>query len=176
MPLPSAAADLRALAWAASGAERFGQAQASLAITQPLTLRADAPSFLRQGDLVELAALIRNTSAVTQAVDLSLAGTGVALRDTPPTQQATIAPGAMARLAWMVQVEAADRAALELQPPVGQWPNAAPFSLSGRSCAAVAPTPAARRCRAAARVPRPAERPTRSTPPSCVLASLCACA
>src|SRR5262249_61971916 len=100
--LPNEAADLRALAWAAGGADRFAQAEAPLAVTQPLVLNIDAPPFLRQGDITELTALIQNTSAVFQRVSASLAATGAETRDTPSTRQIAIAPGTTVRLIWTV--------------------------------------------------------------------------
>ncbi|MFL5800768.1 MAG: Ig-like domain-containing protein, partial [Roseiflexaceae bacterium] len=122
--LPNEVADLRALAWAASGADRFGQAQATLAVTQALTLHIDAPPFLRQGDVVELAALIQNTSAVFQRVSVSLAVTGVEARGTPPTRQIAIAPGTTVRLAWTVLAGTANRAALSFSlDPAGGSPQ-----------------------------------------------------
>jgi uncharacterized protein YfaS (alpha-2-macroglobulin family) len=112
--LPDEAADLRALAWAASGADRFGQARATLAITRPLTLHIEAPPFLRQGDLVELVALVRNTSPVFQNAGVSLAVAGVEVRDTPLARQIAIAPGTSVRLTWAMHVGTSDRALLSL--------------------------------------------------------------
>ncbi len=98
--LPSEPADLLALVWAA-GADRFGQARSTLAVTRPLALRAELPPFFHAGDEAELAVSIRNTSPISQEVRATLAAGGVEpLSGTPLTQRITIAPGATARVAW----------------------------------------------------------------------------
>jgi uncharacterized protein YfaS (alpha-2-macroglobulin family) len=121
LQLPDEPADLQALAWAASGAERFGQADAGLAITRPLELELAAPDFFRTGDRVELAAFVRNTSSVTQAATLVLSAAGVEVPDTALSQRLQIAAGARMRIAWPAQVGTAPRAMLsfELRPDGG---------------------------------------------------------
>jgi len=103
--LPPTAVKLRALAWAASGADRFAVAQSSLAITQPLVLQVDAPPFLRAGDAVELAARIQNTRAISQELNIALTASGVTPQASVPlNQQLTLVPGETTRVAWPVLV------------------------------------------------------------------------
>jgi uncharacterized protein YfaS (alpha-2-macroglobulin family) len=114
--LPTAAVELRALAWAASGAERFGVTQSALAITQPLVLNVDAPPFLRAGDAVELAARIQNTRAVSQELTIDLTASGVTPQASAPlNRQLTLAPGETARVVWPVLVGDATQANLSFR-------------------------------------------------------------
>jgi uncharacterized protein YfaS (alpha-2-macroglobulin family) len=121
LKLPGERADLRARVWAAGGADRFGQASAAVVITEPLELEVDAPDFFRSADEVELAAMVRNTSAVTQEASVSLSADGLDTRAVPLTQRVVIAAGAGARVAWPALVGGAARAVLrfDVQTPGG---------------------------------------------------------
>jgi len=102
--LPRAPLDLRATAWAAS-VDRFGQAQSTLAITQPIGLRVVAPPLFRVGDQVELAAYVQNAGPSGQTVELNLAVAGLEIQPgSSPTQHVRMAPGTTTRLAWQARV------------------------------------------------------------------------
>jgi alpha-2-macroglobulin len=112
--LPTDPGELRALAWAAAGSNRFGQAAATLAVTRALDLRVEAPAYLRAGDEAELAALVRNTSEITQEADIALEAAGVTVRGASLARRVAVAPGATARVVWPVLAENAPRAALSV--------------------------------------------------------------
>jgi uncharacterized protein YfaS (alpha-2-macroglobulin family) len=118
--LPGDPGELRALAWVAAG-ERFGQAETTLAITRALELRLEAPDFLRAADEAMVAALIRNTSELTQATEVTLDAVGVTVRGAALTQRVAVAPGATARVVWPALAGAATRASLSvsLRPDAG---------------------------------------------------------
>jgi alpha-2-macroglobulin len=98
--LPDEPIDMRAIGWAAS-ADRFGQGQATLEMTQALTLSIEAPQRLRAGDQIDIGAEVRNTSTVSREVELSLSAAGVRLRDgVAPLRRLTLAAGERARAAW----------------------------------------------------------------------------
>jgi uncharacterized protein YfaS (alpha-2-macroglobulin family) len=120
--LPLEPGTLHALAWAAAGADRFGHAGATLAITRALELRLEAPAFLRAADEALIAGLIRNTSEITQAAEVALDAAGVTVRGAALAQRITIAPGATARVVWPALAGAATRATLSvsLRPDAGQ--------------------------------------------------------
>ncbi|MEP7187801.1 MAG: Ig-like domain-containing protein, partial [Roseiflexaceae bacterium] len=102
--LPREPTELRALAWAA-GTSSAGQATSTLLVTQPFTLKLEAPPRFRVGDQVELTARIQSTSPVTQTIQVSLTSTGVRLLDTLAlTQEQELAPGATARFTWRAEV------------------------------------------------------------------------
>nr|MDQ2995928.1 hypothetical protein [Chloroflexota bacterium] len=102
--LPREPTELRALAWAA-GTSSAGQTMSTLLVTQPFTLKLEAPPRFRVGDQVELTARIQSTSPVTQTIQVSLVSAGVRLLDaTTITQVQTFDPGATARFTWRAEV------------------------------------------------------------------------
>jgi hypothetical protein len=112
--LPDQPAELRASVWAA-GAHNAGQVQSTLSITRPFELRAEAPPRFRAGDVIELAARIRNTSPITREVQASLVSSGARLLDNAsPSLDTTLGPGAATRLSWRVEVLDQDRARLSI--------------------------------------------------------------
>lgn len=108
--LPDDPADLRVQAWAAS-ADRFGQAQATLAVTRPLALAIETPPGFRAGDEIEVAAGIRNTSPISREVEVSLSTAGLQTQASL-TQRAIVGPGQRARMVWPALV--LDKAAVSL--------------------------------------------------------------
>jgi hypothetical protein len=112
--LPREPGELRALAWAAAGDDRFGQAAATLAVTRALELRLEAPAFLRAGDEAAVVALVRNTSDVTQTAEVSLDAAGVIVRSAALTQHVAVAPRATGRVTWPTQAGDAPRASLNV--------------------------------------------------------------
>jgi hypothetical protein len=142
IPLPRAPAGLRAVAWAAS-VDRVGQADATLAITQPLGLRVVAPPIFRAGDLVELAAFVQNTTSITQPVGLAIAASGLQLQPgVAPRQRATVAPGATARVAWLARVLDASGVRVRISASAG--PGLAQESTIERAIIPAAPARAPR--------------------------------
>ena len=74
-------------------------------VTQPFTLQLAAPPRFRAGDQIELTARIQSTSPITQAIQASLAATGVRRLDAVAlTQARALASGTTARLAWRAEV------------------------------------------------------------------------
>jgi hypothetical protein len=119
--LPPEPGELRALVWAAAGADRFGQAAATLALTRALELRLEAPAFLRAGDEAALVALVRNTSDITQTAEVALDAGGATVRGAALTQRVAVAPGATAQVVWPALAGDAPRASLNvsLRPDAG---------------------------------------------------------
>jgi uncharacterized protein YfaS (alpha-2-macroglobulin family) len=100
--------------------------QTTLTVTQPLTLRAETPLFLRAGDEVELAALVHNTSVISQQASVSLSVDGVTVRGAPLQHSIAIAPRAVVRVVWPVLVSDASQAALNFSlEPAGGPPQRA---------------------------------------------------
>jgi uncharacterized protein YfaS (alpha-2-macroglobulin family) len=113
LPLPDEPAELQALLWASSGAARFGQASASLIMTQPLELDIGTPDFFRVGDQVELAAFVANTSSVTQSAVVELSATDLQVTNASRSRSIEVAAGARVRVAWNVRVGTAARAVMK---------------------------------------------------------------
>jgi uncharacterized protein YfaS (alpha-2-macroglobulin family) len=119
--LPPEPGELRALAWVAGGADRFGQATTTLAITRALELRLEAPAFLRAADEALVIGLVRNTTDITQTAELALDAAGLSVRGAALSQRVAVAPRATTRVAWPALVSAAAQAALSisLRPDAG---------------------------------------------------------
>jgi uncharacterized protein YfaS (alpha-2-macroglobulin family) len=104
LQLPRSPINLRANAWAASD-DRFGQAQSTLAVTQPIGLRVAAPPVFRAGDQAELTAYVANAGPANQMVEIDLAVAGLELQPgDSPTQHIQVAAGTTTRLAWQARV------------------------------------------------------------------------
>jgi uncharacterized protein YfaS (alpha-2-macroglobulin family) len=117
--LPRTPIDLRATAWAASD-DRFGQAQSTLAVTQPIGLRVVAPPVFRTGDRAELTAYVENAGPADQIVEIDLAIAGLELQPgDSPTQRIQAAAGTTTRLAWQARVLDAASARLSITASAG---------------------------------------------------------
>lgn len=96
--LPPDAGALEVTAWAAA-AERFGQAHRTLELSRTLDLRLSAPARIRQGDSFEVSAVLRNTTSVTQAVELAPAARGAQL-GSASAQRIELGPDEQSVVRW----------------------------------------------------------------------------
>lgn len=111
IPLPSDPATWRVQVYAARGADRFGQASAVLTARAPLELQPQVPPFLRAGDRIEAALVVRNTTSLTQEVRATLTVSGASLEaNVPATRNQQLPPGAVQRFVWPMYASTVDSA------------------------------------------------------------------
>lgn len=88
---------------AISGDTLVGEATQELLSTQPLLLRPALPRFVRAGDALELRLLVRNGTADTREVDVTLEATGIAVRDAS-ARRVSVPPGQSRIVSWPATV------------------------------------------------------------------------
>ena len=88
---------------AISGDTMVGEGTNELVSTQPLLLRSALPRFLRVGDTADLRVLVRNATATTTSVQLTIAAEGVSING-DPARTVSVAPGQSAIVSWPAQV------------------------------------------------------------------------
>ncbi|MBT9494417.1 MAG: alpha-2-macroglobulin, partial [Paucibacter sp.] len=106
VPLNDSLTSFRLVAIADAGASKFGAGQASVRVTQDLQLLSGLPPLVRQGDQVQAALTLRNTTTREMKLRVSLQGSAKGLSKvlSPPAQDLTLAAGAARELLWTLQI------------------------------------------------------------------------
>ncbi len=103
IPLPDSSGRWRVSAYAAAGGDQFAVGTTIITTSLPLELTPIAPPSLRPGDHAEVGLQARNTSLVTQSLQVQLQATGGNIETaTPGDQQILLAPGGSQQLAWRI--------------------------------------------------------------------------
>lgn len=111
VPLNDSLTSFRLVALADAGAERFGQGQAVVRVSQDLQLLAGLAPLVREGDRFDAGFTVRNASARPMQVRATLVGSaagagpqGAAAALNLPPQTVQLAAGAATELRWSVDV------------------------------------------------------------------------
>ena len=103
VPLPDSSGRWRVSAYAVAGGDQFAVGTTIITTSLPLELTPTAPPSLRPGDHAEVSLRVRNTSLVTQSLQVQLHATGGDIESaTPGDQQILLAPGAAQQVAWRI--------------------------------------------------------------------------
>lgn len=113
----------RGTARVASQGMEFGEARVTARTRLPLTARLQAPRFFTAGDQVVVSGLVNNNSDGELKVVVSLKAGGVSL-GSPVSTQVTLAPGAEARVDWLVLATKPGEAVFELSAKAGNVSDA----------------------------------------------------
>ncbi|PIZ78583.1 MAG: hypothetical protein CO156_00955 [Candidatus Pacebacteria bacterium CG_4_9_14_3_um_filter_40_12] len=81
-----------------------GQSTADIVVGKDIVIRPITPDILREGDSIELSALVHNFTDTEQTLDVSIKSENVRF-DSNPLQTVTIAPGDFIQVFWPVTVE-----------------------------------------------------------------------
>ncbi|MFO7697254.1 MAG: alpha-2-macroglobulin family protein, partial [Anaerolineae bacterium] len=103
--LPHALSSWTLHAWAITPDTSIGEAVATFAISEPLSIKPISPAFLVAGDRAVLAAVVHNNTEELLVVDVTLAAGEPLVVESAPTQQVLVAPGRRQRVAWTVLAE-----------------------------------------------------------------------
>ncbi|MCU0491977.1 MAG: Ig-like domain-containing protein, partial [Chloroflexaceae bacterium] len=115
LPLPQTGGRWRVVALAASGANLFGQADATIALETPLALQTTAPARLRPGDEAEIEVTLGNSSGQAVQAQLTLDVGGATLVGNGPVQRVEVPASGENRVAWNANASAVPTVTLRLR-------------------------------------------------------------
>ena len=107
VPLNDSLTRFKLVAIADDGAGKFGTGSTSVRVSQDLQMLSGLPPLAREGDRVDAAFTLRNTTDRAMSVTTTLSGSSdgkAPLIDGPPTQTVQLAAGAASEVKWTVAV------------------------------------------------------------------------